>query len=390
MSFTSSPGFHHPIASNDTHAQQGLGDFIGCFSRRRKIIFIFIMAALIFGSLFAAFKPRLYQANATLLVQLAENQTAQKGGYSLAQGSQESVILSTAEMLQSSDIAEDVIRQLNLAVSPKAFQNRLSAKPVGRSLLIDVNYQDTNAAQSAEVVNRVVASYQQKQADDQGRDAENRSAWLSERLDTLSQKVNQSAEAVEAYRSQADPFGNEDYNITSEQISDVSAQLVVAKAEQAKADAEQTQLKNILENKKSPDNIDVILNASSVDTLKYDENKLQSHVAELQSKYGANHPHMKAAYAELGQIRAKKEQEIRRVSSSLDKKAETARTKAETLQASLDGLLAKHHVENKASIGLHELERQAESDRIVYQDFLKRYKDTAVATDLNRPGIKII
>lgn len=61
-----------------------------------------------------------------------------------------------AETIASRPVADAVIKQLDLKVSPKTFLDRkLDASPIGESLLVEVNYRDSDPERAKRVANTV-------------------------------------------------------------------------------------------------------------------------------------------------------------------------------------------------------------------------------------------
>jgi capsular polysaccharide biosynthesis protein len=120
----------------------------------KRYIWLIVIVALVAGGsgyFYSARQTKIYEADITVLVGqnqgLAENLNLTTALQNVAN--------SMSKMITSRTVAEKVVGDLNLNMSPETLLNNLSAQPVQQTQLIQVTYTDTNPQQAAKVANGV-------------------------------------------------------------------------------------------------------------------------------------------------------------------------------------------------------------------------------------------
>jgi len=390
-----------------------LREIIGSFARHLWMIAAFTVLGLVIGVFFVVKNPPKYEAQSFIMVKAPEQSISFDGKimpFPSASPPAESTLLSEVEVLRSRDLAEAVLNDLHLDQDDHFWQGmtkprdnadfksqalqylikNVKAQPVGRSLVIELSFRHANAAMAATIVNRMVQLYQEQQVRDKIIAARKTSDWLQERLDTLGRKLQKSSQALEEYRARENLVDGAKAELTSEQISDLGSQIVAAETDLATAKAQQEQLQEVADNKKSLEDISQVFQSHMINLLSHDEATLQSDYAEMKSKYGPNHPKLLAIQAEIRELGQKKAKEISHIKENLNNDVITYDAKLQKLKKTLAELEEKRRRENKASIGLRELQREEEADRALYETFLNRQKEVSMMSDIEQPDSKII
>ncbi|MHB1413426.1 MAG: YveK family protein [Thermoleophilia bacterium] len=120
----------------------------------KRYILLIVIVALVaggFGYFYSARQTKIYEADITVLVGqnqgLAENLNLTTALQNVAN--------SMSKMITSRTVAEKVVGDLNLNMSPETLLSNLSAQPVQQTQLIQVTYTDTDPQQAAKVANGV-------------------------------------------------------------------------------------------------------------------------------------------------------------------------------------------------------------------------------------------
>lgn len=386
-------------------------EILGGIKRRFYLIIAFTLLFTIFGLLIISVSPRKFEAQTLLTLETSDhfrpdNNNASPNLLPPA----ESVLLSHVEMLQSQDMAQNIVDDLKLdqdqrfwhkSARPQdngearqkallAVANNVNIKPIGRSLVIEISYKHPDAEMAAMIVNRYAEIFQEQQIKEKIAQSKYTGIWLERRLEILNKKLRESARAVEEYRAKEDLIDGAKAEITSQQISDISSQLMQAQAEEAGIMARKSQIGHVLKNKKPLDDVQEVKESHLVNLFKRDETVLTTQLAQLQSKYGPNHPKILSVKAEIGELHSKKQAEISRVTTSVDNEVLTIQAKINLLQKNLHAVEQKRFRENQAAIGLRELQSEADANRELYNNFLNRYKETRMLADSHQPDTKII
>ena len=392
--------------------------------RRKWVILTFVVAALVIATLITFTLSTRYTAQALVRI---ESENINQSSINLENFLSENrldtaLVLSEVEVLRSRTVASAVVERLQmiggeaapqqksgnfktLSVTSEDSDNRLmsgretrlvnkflknlSIKSIPGSYVIQISYTDTDPKMAALVANTVVDVYLEKRLEQKFNATQKVTQWLDRRLQTLREQVRVAEQAVENYRANNDLIGGARYEVTAQQISELNSQLVLAKSDRAEAEARLKDLKSGAIDSIGTDSADV-MNARLVQDLKKTETDLLRRKADLSSRYGPKHPAMININAELADLRANLRAERAKVAGSLEAELEVADARVDSLQNTLNELQNTKRGENQDMIALRELEREAESTRLIYDNFLNTYKRSDQKEQLEGPEAQVL
>jgi uncharacterized protein involved in exopolysaccharide biosynthesis len=211
--------------------------------------------------------PR-YKSEAKIMVEGRENvflRPEAEKGIDRAAADQEA-IATQVQVLQSRDIARQVIRELKLGERPDfdpvlsgvssfsafmsaiglgrdrlkmtpeervmdSFFDRLTVTAVERSRVITIEFQSGDPELSANVVNAIVDAYMKLQQVSKQEQTRSASAYLASEIDKLRKTVKEADSRVEEFRAKANLFiGTNDTSLSSQQLGELTTQLAAARA----------------------------------------------------------------------------------------------------------------------------------------------------------------
>lgn len=372
-----------------------------------------------------------YQASTTILVDPRKTQILKDREVVGGPGTDSSAIDSEAEMLQSPALVRRVAERLRLdqdeelsgsgllspikhlvtalvrsaglkdeqagrdsdaiANAAAALQRKISAKRRGLTYVIEVTAWSRDAEKAARIANTVTDIYISDQIASKSDAAGKANNLLNRRLDELRDRVNASENAYEKYKAQFGLFDPGGESLSDRQISQLNEQLVTARARAAEAWAKFDQLRKITPAKlntaaASPD----VLQSAVVSNLRTQYAEVARKKAELTTRYGPRHPQVINIEAELANVSRQITDEIGRIVASARTEYEMAKSREDSLHASLDELKERAAKLNHKSIKLHELEREAKANRTLYEEFLSRAKETSAQLDMQLPDSRVI
>ncbi len=278
-------------------------------------------------------------------------------------------------------LRRDVLKRLNanLEVDHRRQTNTIS-----------ISYTSEDPGMAARVANTLADLYLTDQLE--AKFAANRRAneWLAERLENLRQEVQAAEQAVKNIRQQSDMIQAGSTTILEQQISDVNAQLIQASVTRSRAEARLDRAEEVKFYSGSAETLVEVLDSANIQRLRSEESTLHRRKAELGQRYGPRHPQMVQVEAEMKDLQNKFAEEVNRILESLENEVQTARAEELTLQRALNELRAEAGRTMQTELELRELERQAESSRLLYQSFLARFQETREQDALQRPDARII
>ena len=260
------------------------------------------------------------------------------------------------------------------------YYDRLLVYPVGRSRIVSVEFTSRDAALAAKGANTIAETYLEFQEAAKQENARSASNWLSTTIEPLRKRVAEAEAKVEDYRSKNGLFsGPNNTTISSQQLTDLSAQLSSARSQQAESQAKAGLIRDAIKQGRTFEIPDVA-NNDLVRRLIEQRVNLRAQIAAESRSLLPEHPRIKELNAQLldleGQLRAAAERTVR----TLENEAKIAGQRVESFQAALDGQKKNVSSANDSEVQLRALEREARTLREQLEQYMQRYRE-AVARD---------
>lgn len=279
-------------------------------------------------------------------------------------------------------------RQRSKAIT--ALARNLSTAVRGRSFVITLSVNSIDPRKAQRIVEAITDFYivDQLQAK---LDANKRATeFFNERLDELKRGVEVAERAVASFREKSGLTIGKDATIASQSLSELNSQLVQARAQRADRESRLIALQQAARNPATLGGVTEVLANPLISSLRAQEAEVARRVGDLGQRYGDSHPRILQARAEQGQIQGRISQEVAKIISSVQGDAEAARAKEAELQAQVDALERKAGGLGQNEVELRQLEREAQSSRAVYEDFLKRSKEVKEQQDIQQPDARVL
>jgi capsular exopolysaccharide synthesis family protein len=297
-----------------------------------------------------------------------------------------SVLLWPVRFLAGSRKSEDPT-----GVVARNLSSKIDAKRRTQTYVIDLNAWSVDPDKAAKIANTLASLYLGQQVAAKEGIATETNRWLNEQVDKYRSRVEASDQAYEKYKAETGLFDPGGENLATRQIGQLNDQLVAARGKAAEARAKYEDLKRI-----TPDNLDSAgsttdaLQSVVISNLRSQYADASRHRSELVTRYGPGHPQVQVAQAQIRDIGRQIREELSRIVASARSESEGAAKREASFVASLEELKGRAAQSNEASVRLHELEREAQANRDMFQAFLARAKETAAQIDIQLPGSRVV
>ncbi|MEM7271314.1 MAG: GNVR domain-containing protein, partial [Pseudomonadota bacterium] len=259
----------------------------------------------------------------------------------------------------------------------------------GRSYVIGVTVRTGSAQKSAEIANALSEAYIRDQLAAKNDATSRASDWLKQRIADLKGQSATADAAVERYLAEQSVGEGQGAAVTTQQLAEINTQLVSARAARAEAEARHDQISRLISAKGESAAANV-LSSPLILSLRQQRAEVRRREAELATRYGPKHPQMINVKAELRDIGSAIAVELRKRVAALANDAEVARAREAALLAALSDVEDRSVDLSRASVGLRQLEREAEASRRIYEDVLARYKETTEQQNIQQPDARVI
>jgi succinoglycan biosynthesis transport protein ExoP len=341
-------------------------------------------------------------------------------------GSDAAAVESQVELIESRALAQRVIRELKLDDDPEftapslvgsavafvrgalgvavpeddgtklekvvdRFEENLKVRRRGLTYVLEVAYTSLDAAKAARIANAIAEAYLGDQVAAKSEATSRASGWLNERLDELRSKVRDADHAVEAFKAQNNIVDvGSGQTLSERQVAELNQQLILARARTAEARARLDQVRQSSSRAGPTGSLPEALQSQVIASLRAQHAQLASTEAEMRSTYGPRHPALVNVQAQLAKISGQIDREVARVSSGLRNEYEAAKSREQSLEASLTALKQQSASISQATVRLRELEREAQANRAVFEQFLLRFKETSEQQSLQKADARIV
>ena len=272
-----------------------------------------------------------------------------------------------------------------------AFSESLAVSRVGRSsYVISIAFTSEGAAKSSRVANSLADLYVVEQLEDKFDATERATDWLNERLTALRAELEKSEHMEASYRAEHGLMASAGVTVDEQQLSEVNAQLILARAHQAEKQARFRHVNELMASGAGVDSVAEVLASEVVHNLRQKQAELAREQAELESRYGERHPRMINIRAQRKDLEQGVAAELDRIVANLENEVMVARSRSQSLEQSLADEQGQRSMGETARVRLRELTRQAEANRTIYESFLGRFKETREQQGIQEADARII
>ena len=162
-----------------------------------------------------------------------------------------------------------------------AFLSRLNVRTIGRSRVMQIDFQAEDPKTAALVVNTLADFYIVAQLEAKFEATQRANNWLNDRLSELRQKLEASENAVETFKAELGVLEGKDITLAQQQVSELSTQLVLASARRAESDSRVRQVEAALSSGIGFESINEVMQSSLVTRLREQEANVEREAAGL-------------------------------------------------------------------------------------------------------------
>ena len=407
-----------PVAASETgdldlHA---LGQAL--MRKRGWIVVPTVLAAILSITAVNMITPR-YKSEARILVDGRENVFLRPNGERNEERTSldAEAVTSQVQLLQSRDLAREIIRKNKLAERPEfdpvlqgfsplksvlalfgigrdpfslspeervldAYNERFTAYAVDKSRVIVVEFQSQDPELAARVANSIAEGYLVLQQNARQEQAKSAGLWLSGEIENLRKKVADAESRVEDFRSKSSLFvGTNNTTLSNQQMGEINTQLNNARALKSDAESKARLIKEMLQSGK-PIEASEVLNSELIRRLSEQRVTLRAQLAEQSSTLLDLHPRIKELKAQLGDLDRQLREEAGKVSRSLENDSRIANGRVEGLITSLDQLKKQASSNNGQDVQLRAFEREAKAQRDLLESYLAKYREATTRENI--------
>ncbi len=300
----------------------------------------------------------------------------------------DSVLRPVAEQYQlarfDSGLADSNQGKSGLEDAPVLLKNMKVTRPPNTYLLL-ISYRSMNPRLAADVANAVARSYLEHTYNIRFKSSASLSAFMEKQLEELKAKMEQSSAALVQFERELNVISPE------EKTSILTARLLQLNTEYTSAQADRVR-KEAAYHSVSDGSLEAAQVSSQGDALKKLSDRIdeeQQKFAEIKAHYGPNHPEYRKAALEVAEL----QREMTLAKENIGQRVEVEYREAVNRESMLSKAVTETKAEfdrlNARSFEYQSLKREAEADKGLYEELVRKIKEASINAGFQNSAIRI-
>jgi polysaccharide biosynthesis transport protein len=383
--------------------------------KRRLLVLGCLVGMVLLAAGVSMLLPRRYEAVARVVVNPQDSNALGLSPMDALSGnglSNDIVQQTQVRVLQSNPVAWDVIKQLRLdqrrdfagklvsapgeaaeqIPAPRrvlllsAFGAGLRVQAVPKTELIEVRFRALDPKLAASVANAVTSAYIERTFRTRYEATVQASDWLSKQLDDLKKNVESSQQRFTEYQKKSGIIGtDETHNIFIVQLEELNKQMAGAKGERILREARYRVAVS-----GNPELIADVAPTSTLAILRAQQADLKNQYAQLTAKYGNAYPRVEQVSTQLNQVEGSITTQVTEIRDKFQNEYRAALETELGLNTELEKQKQQAYKMNDAGIEFAILKRDFESSRDLYEDLMKKLKESGIVAGLHSTNVDVI
>ena len=361
---------------------------------------ILMLAAVIFavGVILLMLIPARYAATALVVLDPREQRVTADQDVLPGIGQDAAALQSYVEIAKSDGFLGPLIDQLKVAEDSDIaggrtdatrlldrFRNRLDISRRGLTYVIAIKFTSNSPQRAAYYANAVAEAFVASQRGTRSVATDEAADWLKSRLKTLNDRLRSSEDAVAKFKLEH-RIVNAGKESTTQQlrVTDLTQQVAAARARAEEAKSRYEQLQRDLKA-----NVDGPVKQDLLSALRAQRSALNDQIAQKRGVLGDRHPDLVMALSQLSDLNRQIEIERKKNIDTAKSEYEAQRDQQKALEDQLKAAEQQILVDGQALVKLQELQRDADANKNIYEQFLSRYRTTDEQRGLQNSQTKV-
>jgi succinoglycan biosynthesis transport protein ExoP len=400
--------------------------------RQRNIILastvIFVMLAI----LFTASQTRMYNASTRVVLNKdTENFAPKKDAQGAAPPPTSDLVDTEVEVIRSRNLATSVAMTLNLDRNPSfnpsikphesvvhkvlrtvgfvgqpplphiqtaeaesavvnALLASLTVQRVGSTYTFDIGITTPSAEDSQRIADEYATQYTSLYLQHMRASGNSAANFLAKRLEGLRNQAQADTARAQQYRIANNLLSTSGASLTEQEISSYNEQVSNSRAQAEEDIARLKTAQSQLRGGSNGEDVGEALNSPVVGSLRSQRAEVSARLASLQNQFGPLYPSVQKTRMELDDVDGQIAAEIRRVVSNLEAKVKVSSERLGSIEGSLGAARGQLAQNNRAMVGLDDLNRRAEASQQLYDSYLTQYKEVVASQGTERPDSRVL
>lgn len=268
-----------------------------------------------------------------------------------------------------------------------AFVANINIAPVRRTQLVRLSFSSEDPQLARAVANALGDEYINSQLDARLGITQKASSWLGGRVAELRERLEQSELKLEQFRAEHNLVDVEGVtSLDQRELERLNEQLSEARARKAETEGFLTLVQRFRRDDiRGLESLPEITSHVSIQNVKREVLITERKVSELAKVFGPKHPKMISAQAELQTVQKSLAQQILRLIDGVEKEAQAAAERLTALEQRFAQARSRFSGLGSVEADYRRLEREVQTNRLLFNNFMDRQKETEVTGDFDAP-----
>ena len=272
------------------------------------------------------------------------------------------------------------------------FLSRVSVAPKRNTQLVTIEVEMADPVLAAKAANALAQGYIDSQFEARLGMSQAAAGWMSDRLAELKTALETSEQRLQDYREEqnlVDVAGVA--SLSGQELSQIGTRMVEADRELASIENQYQQIETMKgAGWERQATVPAVLSDAMVQQFRAEVARARAKVEELSGRYGPKHPTMIAARTDLNSATANLRTQVEQKVASIERNYQLAKANVESLRSSFNANREEIQTISRKEFKLKELQREAETNRTLYETFMTRLKETTATADIDTPVARIV
>lgn len=413
------PPVSHEESSDDDNFTATLQQFLHLFRKRKWLILAVSLGALTVGGISSALRTPTYISTARIQINNEASKVVEGGGSLINETGGRQFLRTEYELLKTHAVAQRIASALQLDedqdfLNPRSssllsmlrdmltsetdspsdlldeatqiIEEKTRIRPVPGSRLVDLIAEDSNPARARRIANAFAEAYIAANLDKRLQASEYAKTFLKDQIKQLKIRLEQSEKELLAF-SEREQFiqVTEQENLAERNLAAANVALGTLLSERIKNEQlwRQTETADSL-------NLPQFVASSAIQDLRA---LLKQYGQEYQEKLGTfkpDHPHMIQYGKKIKQVEQQLATEVKAVRGTLYAAYQSSRAQEDEMKKQVEKLEGLLLGLQRKGIQYNILKREVETNRRLYDDLLKRYKEVGIASHVGTSNVFVV
>jgi polysaccharide biosynthesis transport protein len=382
--------------------------------KRWPFVVLSVIVATVIAFVYTYRQPKIYEATCQVIIETMAPQVlpGSKDVVELGTGSfwaNKEFYETQYRIIQSTAVGQRTAEKLGLQYDPdyagvlgpnrdltdlgRALAGQLSVKAFKDSRLALITVTDRKPQRAALIANTVADTYIEYNLDYKLEGARSAMAWLAEQEGDLKRELEGSEVKLYQFKKDRNLLAvslDDKQSMLSQNLASVNTKLTELHIHLLELDAKRRMIERARDNIKDTETLPEIREKTTTGTLRSSFVQLDKDYSELSSKYGPDHPRIKAISAQMASIQKAYETEIDAVLASFEK----AYQEGVDNERSLKALMQQQNKEaielSKIEVEYKPLQRASEQNEKMYSLIASRQKEIDITGPMRTNNVRVL